>query len=167
MDKINSWMKYAIQQALNSPDPSTQNGAVLVSNGILRNETSAWNSFPNGVYTDENRWQRPQKYHYVEHAERNAIYNAARQGISTNGSTLVCVWAACSDCARAIIQSGISELITINTNDDETDQRWKESNQFGLEMLNEVGIKIVKLDSVYGNLTPILRNGVKWLPPSS
>ena len=153
--------------SMKSKDKYTKVGAIITgSDHEIR--STGFNSFVRGMNDDiPERQERPEKYWWIEHAERNAIYNAARQGISTNGSTLVCVWAACSDCARAIIQSGISELITINTNDDEADQRWKESNQFGLEMLNEVGIKIVKLDSVYGNLTPILRNGVKWLPPST
>jgi dCMP deaminase len=62
---------------------------------------------------DPVRWARPLKYQFVEHAERNAIFNAARIGVKTEGC-----WAfmnfmptPCADCARALIQAGIVKII--------------------------------------------------------
>jgi dCMP deaminase len=57
-----------------------------------------------------NRWERPAKYQWVEHAERNAIYNAARMGIPLKGCTAYITLAPCADCTRALIQAGISAV---------------------------------------------------------
>jgi dCMP deaminase len=63
---------------------------------------------------DPERWhKRPEKYQWVEHAERNAIYNAAREGITLKGSTAYLNWepVPCSDCTRALIQAGVVEVV--------------------------------------------------------
>jgi len=62
----------------------------------------------------DDRWeQRPEKYMWVEHAERNAVYNAARIGAATEGCTMyVNQSIICCDCARAIIQAGITRVVT-------------------------------------------------------
>ena len=96
-----------------STDPSTQNGAVLVSfDGWRDGQIVAWgaNHFPQGVLESDERWQRPLKYSYVEHAERNAIFDAAARGVATAGLTMYVPWFACADCGRAIIQAGISNI---------------------------------------------------------
>ena len=94
-----------------STDKSTQNGAFIVDrNGQII--ASGANHFPKGVENLPERWIRPVKYKYVEHAERNAVYDAARNGVKTDGCTMYAAWAACSDCARAIIQSGIKRVVT-------------------------------------------------------
>lgn len=56
------------------------------------------------------RWVRPLKYQYVEHAERNAIYNAARVGTPTLGCSAFVSLAPCVGCARALVQAGIKEV---------------------------------------------------------
>ena len=56
------------------------------------------------------RWDRPQKYQYVEHAERNAIYNAARVGTPLLGCSAFVSLAPCVGCARALVQAGITEV---------------------------------------------------------
>ena len=63
-------------------------------------------------YTTElnERWERPAKYQYVEHAERNAIYNAARVGTPTLGCSAFVSLAPCVGCARALVQAGIKEV---------------------------------------------------------
>jgi len=102
--------------AQKSKDPSTKVGCVIVGddNAIL---SMGFNGFPRGV--DEHlseRWKRPEKYFWVEHAERNAIYNAARNGINLNGARAYLNWEPkpCTDCARAFIQVGIKEIIGPN-----------------------------------------------------
>src|ERR1035441_3977564 len=119
-------MSAAHQAAASSIDPSKHNGAVLAAeNGTPIHSTAACNQFPAGVNElPGERWERPAKYQFIEHAERNAIYRAARQGIPTEGLVLVCPWSACTDCARAIIQSGIVMLVRETLPESE---RWAES----------------------------------------
>jgi len=155
-------MYAAITFAVNSPDASTQNAAMLTmpdGNGLP--ETLSCNGFPLGIESKRERWERPVKYSYVEHAERNAIYAAAREGIKTEGLTLVAVWASCADCARAIIQSGISRLVryagTAHT-------RWDESIAIADTMFEEAGIEVITLTQPILGTPILLRNGSPWTP---
>src|SRR5260370_34651295 len=76
--------------------------------------STGFNGFPRGVNDEvESRHERPAKYKWTEHAERNAIYNAARVGIPIEGCRIYLPWFPCMECARAIIQTGIVELIGI------------------------------------------------------
>ena len=77
-------LRMAYEEGKNSHDTSTQNGALLVDD-CLRVVLSDHNRFPNGVNQDDDRWKRPAKYKYIEHAERNVIYRAAKDGIKTHG----------------------------------------------------------------------------------
>jgi dCMP deaminase len=158
-------MKLAVGASRQSPDQSTQNSAVLCGRGthylhphpIL--STWAVNEFVRGVaYTDE-RWGRPQKYEWIEHAERNSILAAARQGIRTDGLTMVCPWAACSDCARAIIQSGVSRLVTLRPISTDTNERWDATILIAMTMLEEAGVDIVSIDGPLDLPFTIRRNG--------
>jgi dCMP deaminase len=95
-----------------SEDRSRQVGSVIVGAG---NEVLAtgYNGLPRKVSADqEARHSRNdgEKYLWFEHAERNAIYNMARVGVSSLGSRMYVNNFPCADCARAIIQSGISQL---------------------------------------------------------
>src|SRR5437868_3747766 len=96
-----------------SKDPSRKVGCVIVG---PYNEVRAtgYNGFPRGVDDSAvERNQRPAKYLWTEHAERNAIYNAARCGIPIAGCRIYVPWFPCMDCARAIVQVGLQELIAI------------------------------------------------------
>ena len=155
-------MRAAINFATTSPDPSTQNSAVLVlANGDAIPETLSVNCFPKGVVESENRWKRPAKYEYVEHAERNAIYAAARQGISTYGLTLLSPWASCTDCARAIIQAGITRLVRYISIDH---LHWGDSVLVADKMMTEAGVEIITLKKPIEGCPSILRNGKPWFP---
>jgi dCMP deaminase len=134
-----TFLAMAVRVAERSPDPSTQNGAVLVPlAGML---VSGYNRFPDGVAYSDERWLRPAKYSYVEHAERNAVYAAARYGTLTHGATLYCPWAACADCARAIIQAGIVRLVRLGSMSN-TNERWDDSVRVGDVMLAEAGVAV-------------------------
>lgn len=139
-----------------STDPSTQNGAILIhpSNHYVNEDgaivnmmgypallVKGANHFPKGVKESEERWQRPQKYQYVEHAERNCIYAAAAEGTPTHNKWMVCPWFACADCARAIIQAKIKRVIGHQTTIDWTPEHWKESIAVALNMLEEAGVE--------------------------
>lgn len=125
-----------------SPDPSTKVGAFLTYPDLsVCIPTLSVNEFPKGVSPTTERWQRPLKYLYIEHAERNAIYKAVREGIPTGGMTLVTTWSPCSDCARAIIQCGIVRVVQHEAID--TTGRWGESIAVAQSMLHEAGVEVV------------------------
>jgi len=156
-------LRLAITAATTSPDPSTQNAALLVRRKTIAGEIHQWpiagpevNAFPRGVNELVERWERPMKYRFVEHAERAAIYRAVRDGDYAAGSTMVCPWAACADCARAIIGAGVVELITLHR---EIHERWDLSIGSGDAMLAEAGVTVTFVDGPLEECPKILRNG--------
>jgi dCMP deaminase len=122
-------------------DPSTQNGALIIDPWTQQVLAQGANHFPRGVQENDFRWERPQKYQFVEHAERNSIYDAAAKGIKTDGRWMICPWYACTDCARAIIQAKIKKVIGHQTTLDWTPEHWKDSIEVALNMLDEAGVE--------------------------
>ena len=113
-----SWDEYfmgiALLAAHRSKDPNTQVGACIVSpeNIII---STGYNGMPKGCSDDEYPWEREggeTKYPYVVHAELNAILNA--NGRDLRGSKLYVALFPCNECAKAIIQSGIREIIYLS-----------------------------------------------------
>lgn len=148
MGEIDKWDDYFLRICSSasrlSKDQSTQLGAVIVGPDKEIRSTG-YNSFPRGIEDHfDYRQQRPQKYFYFEHAERNAIYNAGRVGVPLKGSTLYCKWPPCADCARACIQVGIVEIVyeEMPTNR----PGWMESFAAAQEMLNEAGIRLRRIN---------------------
>lgn len=126
-----------------SKDRSRTCGAVIVDDRNVL-VSIGWNGFPRGVNDDvDARHGRPAKYKWTEHAERNAIYNAAANGHSTRGCTIYLPWYPCADCARAIIQSGIARIVC--TEPDWNDHIWAADFAVVREMLAEVGLEVVNL----------------------
>lgn len=112
---VPSWDQYYLticnHVASRSKDPNTQLGCVIVGPAHEIRSTG-YNSLPRGIRDDvPERLQRPTKYLWMEHAERNAIYNAARAGTSTAGCSIYVQIMPCMDCARAIVQAGIQEVV--------------------------------------------------------
>lgn len=140
----NRFIDQACLHATWSSDTSTKVGAVIVGedNEIL---SAGYNGFPRGVVESIDRKERPMKYLYTEHAERNAIYNAARAGIRLKGSTLYMNYypLPCADCARAIIQAGIVRIIGPDIPFPGVGQQWKEHMQESETMLREAGVRLV------------------------
>ncbi len=110
-----SWDEYfmgvALLAANRSKDPSTQVGACIVddTNVII---STGYNGFPVGCDDDEFPWDREgseTKYPYVVHAELNAILNSGGRNLK-NARIYVALF-PCNECAKAIIQSGIKEII--------------------------------------------------------
>jgi len=134
-----------------SKDRGTKVGCVLVGDGnaVLG---VGYNGFPRKINDlVEARHERPIKYYFAEHSERNCIYNAARSGIKTLDTKLYISGKGqpCADCARAIIQSGIVEVITGFGKFEGKGGLWEESCKVGEEMLLEAGVKIVTLDILF------------------
>jgi dCMP deaminase len=158
------YLKMAYNVACRSPDPSTQNGAVIpyeVCGQI--NVLSACNEFPEGVELTDERLVRPMKYNFIEHAERNVIYLGAKYGIALAGRTMYVPWFACSDCARAIICSGIKRVCGHKRMLDATPLHWKDSIAHAMTMLKESGIEMYLVEEKL-NVEPIRFNNELWFP---
>lgn len=113
--ELPSWDEYYLQickvVAARSKDPNTQIGCVVVG-PAHEIRTTGYNSFPRGIRDDvPERRMRPTKYLWIEHAERNAICNAARCGTALEHCTIYVEIMPCMDCARAIVQAGIREVV--------------------------------------------------------
>ncbi|MGH7238773.1 MAG: deaminase, partial [Candidatus Saccharimonadales bacterium] len=93
--------------------------------------------------TMPDRDERPLKYKWTEHAERNSIYNAARTGTSLVGSTIYISLFPCTDCARAIAQSGIAQLVTTcPPNDKNFMDRWGADFRISSDILTESSVRV-------------------------
>lgn len=115
-ENVLSWDAYfmgiAHLSALRSKDPSTQVGAVIVT-AQKKIVGIGYNGMPMGMHDDTAPWDREggfqfSKYAYVVHAELNAILNATQ---SVQGCSIYVSLFPCNECAKAIIQSGISEVV--------------------------------------------------------
>ena len=140
-----SWDEYfmgvALLAAKRSKDPNTQVGACIVdqNNVIL---TTGYNGFPQGCSDDEFPWNREgeiTKYPFVVHVELNAILNAS--GKSLRGASLYVDLFPCNECAKAILQSGISEIVYLSDKYAGTP-----GNEASKRMLAAAGVKLRKFE---------------------
>jgi dCMP deaminase len=130
-------MDLAVEYSLKSTDRSRKVGAIIVdASGRLI--SYGWNGFPSGVADQECRHERPAKYFWTEHAERNAIYLAAKNGVPLKGCTMYVPWFPCMDCARGIVQSGISRLVAYHP--DLSDPIWGGQFTNALVLFEEAGV---------------------------
>ena len=142
-DDYISWDEYfmgiALLSAKRSKDPSTQVGACIV-NENKKIMSVGYNGFPHGCSDDDFPWERngsseiETKYPFVCHAELNAILNYG--GGDLKGARVYVTLFPCNECAKAIIQSGISEIIYADNKYDGTD-----SVQASKKMLDAAGVK--------------------------
>jgi len=134
------FMELARQIGQWSKDRSRRVGCVIVG---PKNEIRAtgFNGFPRGVDDSvEARHERPAKYRWTEHAERNAIFNATRIGTPLEGCRIYVPWYPCMPCARAIVQVGISELICVEP--DLSDPQWAADFAEVPDLLREGGVNV-------------------------
>ena len=127
-----------------SKDDSTQIGVVIAGEDkqII---TTGYNSFPRGI--DDSvveRQERPEKYMWFSHAETNAIINAALNGTSTKNSVMyMSCGIPCPDCARNIINAGVSEIVCKKTQEVMNNpQKWEELSKRSMQMFKESGVKV-------------------------
>jgi dCMP deaminase len=145
-----------------SKDLHTKAGCVIVGpDNEVR--STGFNGFPRGVvdsvlkfsgifpadleYTKtivDARSQRPEKYVWTEHAERNAIYAAARMGTALKGCTIYVTGLPCFDCCRAIIQAGIVKVYIANY-DIEYQRKNNDRYRFDAteQMFHESGVELL------------------------
>ena len=146
-DQLYITMCYLV--GMSSRDEHTHVGSVICdSDNVL--VSTGYNSLPRAIEIDrgQKRLSREggEKYFWMEHAERNAIYNAARRGTQLKECKLYVPWMPCADCARAIIQTGISEVIIHQNGQDFYDQhtngQWNEAHRRTTSMFMEAGVKL-------------------------
>ena len=146
-DQLYITMCYLV--GMRSRDSHTHVGSVVVdSDNVL--VSTGYNSLPRGIEIDRDgkRLSRDggEKYFWMEHAERNAIYNAARRGTVLKGCKIYVPWTPCADCARAIIQTGISEVIIHQNGQDfydtNTNGKWIDAHERTRTMFMESGVKV-------------------------
>ena len=131
-----------------SHHPSTHTAALLVKNGkiILKGK----NVLPKGVEEKPERFEGPNKHIYPNHAERDLVYKAAKEGIKTEGLTMVMPWLPCIPCANAIISSGIRKLIVHKQMIERTREGWQEELKNAVQILTEASVEIIAYDGVVG-----------------
>lgn len=139
------FMGLALLSAKRSKDPSTQVGACIVDSKTNRILSVGYNGFPFGCSDDGFPWDRDgetlcTKYPYVVHAEMNAILN--NRGISLEGSKLYVSLFPCNECAKAIIQSGIKEVIYLSDKYADTD-----NVKASKLMFEKAGVKYLQLQT--------------------
>ena len=142
------FMGVAILSAKRSKDPGTQVGACIVTPD-KRIVGVGYNGLPAGCSDDEFPWDREgdflnSKYAYVCHAELNAILNSTK---NLKGCTIYVDLFPCNECAKSIIQSGISEIVYLSDKYDNTD-----SNIASKKLLNAANIKLRQLDPKFNEL---------------
>ncbi len=129
------FMGVAMLAAQRSKDPNTQVGACIVSpeNIII---STGYNGLPRGCSDDEYPWDREgveTKYPFVVHAELNAILNSG--GRKLDGARLYVALFPCNECAKAIIQSGIREVVYLSDKYADTS-----STRHSKRMLDSAGV---------------------------
>lgn len=147
-----SWDEYfmgvAMLAARRSKDPSTQVGACIVSKDNIIISTG-YNGMPKGCSDDEFPWSREgeeTKYPYVVHAELNAILNA--NGRDLRGSKLYVALFPCNECAKAIIQSGIREIVYLSDKYRDTP-----TDKASRKMLDAAGVTYTRLNTELQSIT--------------
>ncbi len=147
-----SWDEYfmgiALLAANRSKDPNTQVGACIVSpeNIII---STGYNGLPNGCSDDEFPWERSgeeTKYPFVVHAELNAILNAG--GRVLRGARLYVALFPCNECSKAIIQSGISEILYLSDKYADTD-----AIRASKRMLDAAGVRYRRIETKLDAIT--------------
>ena len=139
------FMGVALLAAQRSKDPNTQVGACIVSgenscygsNVII---STGYNGFPIGCSDDEYPWEREgssneTKYPFVVHSDLNAILNA--HGKSLLGTKIYVALFPCNECAKAIIQAGIKEVIYLSDKYHDSD-----GSKASRRMLTSAGVKL-------------------------
>ena len=147
MRQVPGWDEYYLDickaVAARSKDPNTQVGCIIAGPAHEIRSTG-YNSFPRGIRDDvPERLERPTKYLWMEHAERNAICNAARVGAPLQDCTLYVELMPCMDCGRAIVQAGIIEVVVSSARMQQYSSEYYDEHFRVVEVLfKEAGIKV-------------------------
>lgn len=146
-----------------SDDLSTKCGAYLCEDDLTPLCYGA-NTYPPGIDPAlDVAGCRDRKLMFIEHAERDVIYTAAKVGLATEGLIMVCPWACCCDCGRAIVQAGIKKVIAHEQAYRLTPMRWVDSITTGIKILHYGGVEYELVDATIGGVQALF-NGHVWKP---
>lgn len=154
-DRDEAMLERAFDLAMQSPNRSRKTAAVIHIGDMVLSESC--NTFPGGVADLPERHEGESRYKWIEHAERLAVFGAARRGAATEGASMTTLWYPCSECARAIVGSGIAELCC--SVPDLSDDRWGSDFVVAAQILEEGGVRLR-----YHDRGPILPEAVS-VPP--
>ncbi|MBI2452062.1 hypothetical protein HYV50_03210 [Candidatus Pacearchaeota archaeon] len=161
--KFSDLLREAYKQAwYHSDDDSTKTGVLLVDKK-LKILVKTNNHFPPGTGQIPGALERPKKYTINNHAERAAVYKAAKKGIKTEGLIMIMPWAPCLPCANAIIYSGINKLVCHKQMVDRTLEDWRPELRDAFHLLKVNNIKILMYDGKIGRCRGIFRH-IEWQP---
>ena len=148
MDWDSYFMPLVYDIAAKSKDRSSKYGAIItnISRQIL---STGYNGIPRGMDYKEDYHSRPDKYMYFVHAEQNAIFAAAANGIALQGGVIYVIKPPCAECVKAIIQAGIKEVIyyeqhsEVDTATQVLDvDGWRAGLTAAIDMLRQTGIPL-------------------------
>jgi dCMP deaminase len=140
-NKALKFLKLAKCQADLFSKDTTKVGCIIIDKDNFSILSTGYNGFIRGAPEPENRWTRPEKYKFVVHSELNAIINAARCGTKLDKSIAIVTMFPCCDCTKALLQAGITTLITIEPN--LLDSKWSESFKISQIMLQESACSVI------------------------
>lgn len=125
-----------------SKDPNTKVACLIVDqeNSIL---VAGYNGLPRNVADTQERISRPAKYDWVQHAEANAISNAARNGVRLRGGTAYVTQFPCSICAGQLINAGIARIVVEKGAIVES---YRKNYEIASTMLNEAGVELIFIE---------------------
>lgn len=164
---IKNWDQYFMTMCyvvgMKSKDTSTTVGCVFVgADNEIR--STGYNNFIRGWDdNDPKNHERPYKYDITEHSERNAIYNAARVGIKLKNCRIYVPWHPCSNCARALVQCGITEVIIHKEFPTNLNQKWLDNQNIAGQLLKQGNVKLRMWSGSIPKISSIL-NGEEFDP---
>lgn len=136
------FMSVAVLSSFRSKDKKTHNGAVIIDEN-KKIIGVGYNGLPKGFDDDKKMFWNDEddsdiknsKHSYVVHAEANAIYN--RTSSRVNGQVMYCTLFPCRECAKAIIQNGITKIVYLNYK-----EHHEKINEVVKLMFKQAGVKV-------------------------
>lgn len=155
------YMRHVYLIASKSKEPRSRLGAVLVKDNRIISE--GYNGLVRGANDDlPERWISPEKFLWIEHAERNVINNCAYHGVNSKDSTLYTNGIPCENCTRSLIQSGVTSIVLhkqwMDIEKQFSIEKWDQRSWRPLKMLEECGVGVIIYDKVlnlYGRLDSV------------
>lgn len=168
-DLDRKYLGWAYRAAFYSPDPRTQNGALLVAHPFQRGGGKMMSGWNHGVHGATFDWNSSEKYELIHHAEESAILWAARDGVPTKDATLYVPWYACLRCARAIIGSGVRRVVGHHELIEWANGKnpsWADDIAEANRLLDDAGVTRDYLDGTF-DADWIRHSGTRWSPRDS
>jgi dCMP deaminase len=156
--RYKEWLKECYAFAAQSKHPTTHNAAFIIDGDAI--VVRGKNDLPPGVKASSERLDGENRHIYLNHAERDAVYRAAREGIKTDGLTMVMPWLPCVNCANAVISSGIKRLIVHKQMAERTREKWQQELRAAVTIMQETGILVIAYDGSVG--AKAYQSGEHW-----